>query len=320
MKTNVFLKKVCFVSLVIAQTIASAWTSYPNPETEEGPFVSVPRDVQLHTCGYLDTKDLVIAAGVSKAFQTLCSEDTLWAKRVPEAKTKKDAVTIFTTPMVKYPAKTTGAFVISCYDVLTFLKTGRFIIGDSAYACRTPTHAFTPKQKLLTFLKGSYPYLRYPKFSIQLQRDGKAILSNGDYVYPQTTLFEPQRLETNLCTFVAPEQVPSHDSISAEEFAKWKMAILSTLESYYTDALFDTFWGVIVPFDYLKPMLSRLGDGKNLPLETKEKIANFFIQKYADFKKVNDSSCGEGHYASEYLCSLKNALKKELELDIDFPS
>lgn len=127
MKTNVFLKQAAFASLLVAQTMSCVWSSTLNTDIEEGPFVSISKDVQLLACNYLDTKDLVIASGVSKAFQTLCSEDVLWADRVPGATTKKDAVTILTTPVVKYPANITGEFSISCYDVITFLIAGKFI-------------------------------------------------------------------------------------------------------------------------------------------------------------------------------------------------
>lgn len=153
-----------------------------------------------------------------------------------------------------------------------------------------------------------------------MRGDGNAILSNEEHISRRTVSFEPQKIETNLCTFVEPEQVPIHHSMTAEDSAKWKMTVLSTLDDNYKDTLFGRFWGVNYDFDYLKPILSSLAGFKNLPLETKEQIAQFFIQKYIDFRKVNDSPYVADYYANEYLSSLKSDLKNELEIDCVFPA
>lgn len=319
MKTNVFFKQVAFASLVIAQTLASAWTSGPNLETEEGPFVSVPRDAQLHTCAYLDTKALVNTSRVSKELEILCNEDTLWAERTPGAKTKQDVVAIFTTPMVKYPAKAPGSFAISCSDLMTFLKTGRFIVGDNTYACRISQYSFTQKQELLQFLKGSCHFFSGLKFLIHLQEGGKAILLNEDVCTPRNVHFERQMIETNLCSFVTPEQVPTQIT-TPEDLAMWVMNVLYTLDSNYNDAQFGAFWGRNYAFDYLMDALPRLTGCKNLPTETKKQIADFFIQRYLDFKKMDDSSIVDDQKACEFAWRLKSTLKSELEIDIDFPA
>jgi hypothetical protein len=319
MKTNVFLKQVAFASFVIAQTLASAWASNPNLETEEGPFVSVPRDAQLHTCAYLDTKALVNTSRVSKGLEILCNEDRLWAERTPGAKTKKDVVTIFTTPMMKYPAKALGSFEISCNDVMTFLKTARFIVGDTTYTCKIPQYSFTQKQELLHFLKGSCHLFLGLKFSIHLQEDGNAILLNGDICAPRKVYFERQKIETNLCSFVAPEQVPTQ-VMTQEDLAMWVMNVLYTLDSNYKDARFGPFWGRNYAFDYLLDMLPRLTGCKDLPLETKQQIAQFFIHKYVDYTKIENSSISDDHKACEYTWRLKSTIEKELEIDCAFPA
>jgi hypothetical protein len=68
----------------------------------------------------------------------------------------------------------------------------------------------------------------------------------------------------------------------------------------------------------LNLILPRLIGFKGLPLEKKEQIAQFLIQKYVDFRKVNDSPYGADYHAKEYLSSLKSVLKNELEIDCVF--